>query len=337
MLFKMPCSSSDGKIFYRDANIATLGRGSYTDMFDMSVVFGEMNVLGGRFCSLAEEIYFSMGGNHPVKSVTTLPIDVPGIVKSIFGAVRPNLQAVPDVRINRRQIIFGHDVWIARGVTIMGGVKIGNGAVIGAKAVVAKDIPPYAIAVGNPARVVKYRFDAETIKKFLAVKWWNWSLEKIADNFPLMNDVEKFLAAHYSPELENFPEDDFSRQLNAVAVERTYHFVPDFQADSPLWKRVVQEFCRANAENSRLVIWLGKDSTESDFELLAKEAQSFGGDASERIIVAETQGELNFSPRAVRQGTHFITTREMSTLEVMDYLWDTDVKIVSALDNGIFD
>ena len=62
---------------------------------------------------------------------------------------------------------------------ILGGVKIGNGAVIGTGAVVAKNIPPYAIAVGNPARVIKYRFDEETIKKLLAVKWWNWDLKKL--------------------------------------------------------------------------------------------------------------------------------------------------------------
>ncbi len=216
MAFRMRRSPNDEKLFHKNINIATLGRGSYTGMFDMSVVFGEMNVLGGRFCSLAGGIYFSMGGNHPMKSVTTSPIDVDFVVKGIFGAVRPNLQAIPDIRIQHRQIIFGHDVWIGKDAEIMGGVKIGNGAVIGAKAVVAKDIPPYAIAVGNPARVIKYRFDAETIKKFLAVKWWNWSLEKIADNFPLMNDVEKFLAAHYSPELAEIPEDDFSRRLNAV-------------------------------------------------------------------------------------------------------------------------
>lgn len=96
----------------------------------------------------------------------------------------------------------------------MGGVKIGNGALIGANSVVAKDIPPYAIAVGNPARVIKYRFDEETIKKLLAVKWWNWDAKKIADNLPLMNDVEKFLELHYSPELDAFPEDDISRRLS---------------------------------------------------------------------------------------------------------------------------
>lgn len=111
-------------------------------------------------------------------------------------------------------------------------MKIGNGAVVGANAMVAKDIPPYAIAVGNPARVVKYRFDEETIRKFLAVKWWNWSLEKIADNFPLMNDPEKFLAAHYSPELEEFPEDDFSRQLKTLTGGGDLSIYPRFPSAS---------------------------------------------------------------------------------------------------------
>ncbi|MBR0288774.1 MAG: hypothetical protein IJQ82_07325, partial [Selenomonadaceae bacterium] len=95
-----------------------------------------------------------------------------------------------------------------------------------ANSVVAKDIPPYAIAVGNPARIVKYRFDEATIKKLLAVKWWNWDLQKIADNLPLIQDVEKFLETHYSPELENFPEDDFSRRLNNLGGGMFINLLP---------------------------------------------------------------------------------------------------------------
>ena len=95
--------------------------------------------------------------------------------QKIFGSAK----TIPNKRRNPCQIIIGHDVWIGHGVKILGGVKIGNGAVIGTGAIVAKNIPPYAIAVGNPARVIKYRFDEETIKKLLAVKWWNWDLKKL--------------------------------------------------------------------------------------------------------------------------------------------------------------
>ena len=252
MAFKMNRSPNDEKLFKdkSDENIATLGRGSYTSNFNMPLQFGKMHVLGGRFCSLAGDIYFSMGGNHPMKSVTTSPLDVGGVVRDIFGKIRPDIRPISNVRKQHRQIIFGHDVWIAQSAVIMGGVKIGNGAVIGANAVVAKDIPPYAIAVGNPARVIKYRFDKETIRKLLAVKWWNWSLEKIADNFPLLNDVEKFLEAHYSPALEEFPEDDFSKRLDGF--DKIYQFLPDFEAKSPLWLKVVQDFKQANLSDAVL-------------------------------------------------------------------------------------
>lgn len=194
-------------------NVLTLGIGSYigeaeTSFFEENPV--PPHVIIGRFCSLAGKIHFLIGGNHSYKNVSSFPFDVKRLTDKIVGSASP----LPYNRPNNYQIVIGHDVWIGHGATIMGGIKIGNGAVIGANAVVAKNIPPYAIAVGNPARVVKYRFDAETIKKFLAVKWWNWSLEKITDNLPLINDVENFLAAHYSPELEDFPEDEFTQKLN---------------------------------------------------------------------------------------------------------------------------
>ena len=332
MAFIMNRSPNDEKLFHKETeNIVTLGRGSYTDTFDMSVGFGKMNVLGGRFCSLAKDIYFSMGGNHSMNSVTTSPLDRDNVVKRIFGKIRPDLHQIPDVRIQHLQIIFGHDVWIGQSVTIMGGVKIGTGAVIGAKAVVAKDIPPYAIAVGNPVRVIKYRFDEETIRKFLAIKWWNWDIKKIEENYPLAQDVDKFLEVHYSPALEEFPNDEFTQKLNNFTGggQAIYQFLPDFEAKNPLWLKVVQDFKQANLADAVLVIWLGKDATEENSQALTAAI----GD-SKNILTFKH--DKNFSPAALRKATHFITTREMSTLAALDYLWDTDVKIISALDNGIF-
>ncbi len=317
------------------------------------------HVIVGKYCSLARQLVFNIGRNHNFKIVTTYPLSSINKSKKLPP---PKCKAK-----NPHQIIIGNDVWIGHGVTIMGGVKIGNGAVIGAGSVVAKNIPPYAIAVGNPVRVIKYRFDEETIRKFLAVKWWNWDLEKIADNLPLMNDVEKFLQTHYSPELENFPEDDFSRQIdsfiggdayqflrafdikNSLPPEivkdflqasrqldglgggcRVYQFITDFKAMNPLWPKVVKKFKQANSENALLVIWLDKDATEENSRSLTESI----GDSKNILIFKH---DKIFSPAALRKATHFITTREMSTLEALDYLWDTDVKIISSLDDGIFD
>ena len=156
-------------------NVLTVGRGSYAMNINLKIFLCNPHVLIGRFCSVADEIYFLIGGSHPYKNVSSFPFDYHSSVEKIFGSAK----TIPKHRHNHCQIIIGHDVWIGHGVKILDGVKIGNGAVIGTGAVVAKNIPPYAIAVGNPARVIKYRFDEETIKKLLAVKWWNWDLKKL--------------------------------------------------------------------------------------------------------------------------------------------------------------
>ena len=81
------------------------------------------------------------------------------------------------------ETIIGNDVWIGKDVNIMGGVTIGDGAIIGTGAVITKDVPPYAVVAGVPAKILKYRFDEEAIAAFLRIKWWNWSEELIEKRF----------------------------------------------------------------------------------------------------------------------------------------------------------
>ena len=92
-------------------------------------------------------------------------------------------------------ISIENDVWVGATSTIMSGVKISNGAVIGGGSVVTKDVPPYAIVVGNPAKVVKYRFNEEQIDKLLRIAWWDWEEEQIKENAMLLwsDDINKFI------------------------------------------------------------------------------------------------------------------------------------------------
>ena len=310
----------------------TVGTGTY--VIGAEAFFDDKfpHLLLGRFSSLADKITFLAGSNHPLRNVSTFPFDTEPAIEILFGEGKP----IPNKRTNHLQVIIGHDVWIGYDATILGGVHIANGAVVGTKSVVARDVPPYAIVAGNPARVVKYRFDEATIKKFLAVKWWNWSLDKIKANLPLMSDVEEFLSRHWSPELEQIPEDEIGRHVDELVAHgmKVYNFVADFQSPKPLVFRVVAGFCQSRFEDAVLVVWLDDNSSDADFDLLATLVKRFGSDAGKNILVVD--GE-KISPHALRHATHFITNREMSSLEALDWLWDTDVKIVSALDENIFD
>jgi acetyltransferase-like isoleucine patch superfamily enzyme len=135
----------------------------------------------GKFCSIADKVKIFLGGNHNMKSPTTY------VMKYLFDGTSEESMTKGDV-------IIGNDVWIGYGATILSGVKIGDGAVIGAEAVVAKDVEPYAIVVGNPGLMVKKRFDDKTIKKFLKIKWWDWPIRKIKENASLLEgDTEEFI------------------------------------------------------------------------------------------------------------------------------------------------
>jgi len=126
----------------------------------------------GKFCMIASDVTFIMNGaNHLSDAISTYPF-------AIFGADWSNAMEGKEYPTKGNTII-GNDVWIGYGATIMPGVKIGDGAIIATKAVVTKDVAPYAIVGGNPAKEIRKRFSAEHIQKLLELQWWDWPIEKI--------------------------------------------------------------------------------------------------------------------------------------------------------------
>ena len=130
----------------------------------------------GKFVSIAKGIKFIMNGaNHRMNGITTYPFNILG---SDWEKVTPKLEDLP----LKGDTVIGNDVWIGENVTILPGVHIGDGSIIGANSVVGKNIEPYSICVGNPVRVIKKRFDEETINKLLSLQWWNWDEDRIFNN-----------------------------------------------------------------------------------------------------------------------------------------------------------
>lgn len=141
----------------------------------------------GRFCMLASGVEFMMNGaNHLSGAVSAYPF-------AIFGG---DWSSAMDGKSypTKGDTVIGNDVWIGYRAAILPGVTIGDGAIIGSYAVVTRDVPPYAIVGGNPAQLIRKRFDDWVIDRLLKIVWWNWPVEKITQYAPLLTgDVHEFL------------------------------------------------------------------------------------------------------------------------------------------------
>lgn len=142
---------------------------------------GDVKLKIGKFCSIAGSVQIFLGGDHHKEYISTYPFPA---LKDIWPNAGGECPAVGN------DIEIGNDVWVGTQSIILSGVKIGDGAIIGARSVVSSDVPPYATFAGNPAREVGKRFDDETIKMLLEIKWWNWDVEKIKRNVAVLTGTD---------------------------------------------------------------------------------------------------------------------------------------------------
>jgi acetyltransferase-like isoleucine patch superfamily enzyme len=145
---------------------------------------GRERLVAGNYSSLGGT--YILGGKHAVDAVTTYPHRINWKLEGAYEDGFPT--PTGDTHV-------GSDVWTCMGSWIMSGVTIGDGAIVGGGAVVTKDVPPYAIVGGNPARVIRYRYDEEQIQALLEIKWWDWAEAEVRQAVPLLagKDVDAFI------------------------------------------------------------------------------------------------------------------------------------------------
>ena len=311
-------------------NAMTLGPGSY--LVNGSLEYGSIDchVLIGRYSSLGHRLKFVIGLNHDGSEVTTYPFrDLlyptnDGVLNHYFSS-------------NHYQIIIGNDVWIGCDVTILGGVRIGNGAIIGAGAVITKDVPPYAVVVGNPARIVKFRFAQDIIDKLQEIKWWNWPEEKIKENISLFEHPSSFVNLFpplpYSSIGENIAHDIQSLKDSGHTV---FFFVADFAAKRPIWEKVLRQYLARFTDNDKTVLLFASKSNQEYQDHIEAVEELLNKESPHHPSVALLGAIMPILCDIVPMSDYFITTREDVSSQGVDFASGHDVGILSGLDYEIF-
>lgn len=306
----------------------TFGPGTY--IVDINFEYGcpQCHVLVGRYSSIGHRINFVLGLNHDSHRVSTYPF------KEAYSGVS-NKGVNGYKHVNHHQIVIGNDVWIGAGATILSGVKIGNGAVIGADAVVAKDIPPYAVVVGNPAKVIKYRFDSDTIAWLQKLRWWNWDAEYIRNHWQEMDDMQSF-KEKYANYIEEPKNTKYCQELKKAISDfksagyNFYYFIPDLDSNERIWKYVLEKFSRDDTVNGKKLLYvdiMGKVNNAIYDEFMhGVEAVQQG-----QLVLNMPSDEYDFKA-VLPLMDYIITTKEDESSRIVDYASGCNAKIVYGFD-----
>lgn len=307
--------------------ILKIDRGSYIvgaqiqSGINFDVDLGVHSIQIGKYGSIAESVTFIIDLNHSYHNIAQGELDFFTLSKEKLKLKR------------KGEVIIQNDVWIGHGATILGGVTIHNGAVIAANSVVTKDVPPYAIVGGNPAKILgRYRFSDEQIQALLSIAWWNWEHSKLkyyARDFG--EEIEVFISRHLKREEKEL---SLVEPLMKIKERPVILCIPDLEDPYPVWKRVLREYFSKDREEYELLIYIQSNTLPEKYNELIKVLEQYESCKS-YVTIQDVPVEDERS--LFKNIDYFITTRSNSIVRWSGYADYYNVTMISGVDWPIFD
>lgn len=301
-----------------------LGRDSYIvsseiqSGINFNLDAGIHNLQIGAHCGIADKITFMINLNHNYRGV-------------VNGYASFEMDIVPKEHLKQKgQILIQNDVWIGHGATLMNGINIGNGAVVAAESVVTKDVPPYAIVAGNPAKIIKYRFGEEQINKLQKIAWWNWTTEKQESNKTYFGDtINEFIERFYPEALQSFNDIkiDFQKE------KTTFLMFTDFEENYSITERIIKEYITKHVKETQLFIYVEDDiNTDKTLSIINDILLEAGQEDIDIVAHVDKSNDIG----AFKIADYYVTNRSKHTIRRAGYADLFNVKIISGVDNPIF-
>lgn len=314
-----------GGSFFKDYPFITMGRRSYLEGSTIQA-FPPAHILIGHYTSVADEVSFIVNADHDKGSIANYTLFRVG--PEFASPLNTN---IPFVSPAPCQIIIGNDVWIGSRSTIMGGVHIGNGAVVAAGSVVVRDVPPYAIVGGNPAKVLRYRFSDEWCKKIDSVKWWYWQEKEIRQNAEFIRTPEEFIKRFWKPYMQC---DSLLRQKIKRSHRNTLLGIL-VDADVvvgekvPIWEHVYDVLLDSDI-GAELLLIITPSCSEESLVYLKQKLKTFDPDGPWRVVEIQE----DFRQDLLQELDGFVIGRDYRNIEWVDWSNQSGTELYYGLDHN---
>lgn len=333
---------ANGTVIYEgekhDYPALLIGRGSYiTKMLVENCLWERTGwpvylLQMGRYSAVGSNVLVLLDVNHDYHSVYQ------GVIAD-YGWDRLDRRSIGQMvqRTDRHgQILIGNDVWIGDNVTIMSGVRIGDGAIVAAGSVVTKDVPPYAIYGGNPAKLIRYRFSEELIPKLNKIAWWNWSREKLLSaKEDMQGEIENFAEKYVSD--AKIYERKSGQYLPTIKKGEVPIVLTFMDSISPFlrYQKIVKEFCEKFHGQAELILCY-YPIREKEALMIEEFLDTLNQMPQEDVLISICGIDEEDDEKVISEVDYFVTNLSVENVMRVNYANQYQVKIVSGVDVPVF-